>query len=514
MNDVYHPEAISKSYPDTPACIEARTGAVLTYAELNDRSNQIAHLFRDADVIAGDVIAVLCENHPDYYPVIWAAQRAGLYFVPISWHSTPEEAAYILENSEAKMFIASASFAQIAIRAHDLSGARALPYSLQGDVKGFQHLDDEIADKPTHSISDQSSGREMLYTSGTTGNPKAVKFALPKEPYDQAPQGDLFYKAAGYKPGAIILAPGPAYHASPLLATMAAHRFGATVLIINKFDAETCLSDIQSYGVTHMICVPTHFLRMLKLPDDVRLSYDVSSLEWIVHTAAPCPVEIKKGMIDWVGPIITEIYSGTERIGGSIITSEEWLKKPGSIGRAPGNTARVVDETTWTELPTGETGVIYFTQGEEFAYHNDPSKTKSIQSPQGWRTLGDIGRIDEDGFIFLTDRKSNMIISGGVNIYPQEVENRLLVHPKVSDAAVFGIPNVDFGEEVKAVVSLVAGIPETSELEEDLIAFCKKTLMSLKCPRSIDFLDTLPREENGKLYKSKLIEAYSNSATT
>lgn len=508
MSDHYHHSEIAETDPSRIACIKAGTGEKVSYKALDDATNQIAQLFRTHGLATGDSIVIFCQNDPAYYEIVWGAFRAGLYYTPVSWHSKPEEIEYIIKNSGAKAFIASARFSEVALRTRALCAHDILCFSLFEEINGFKRLEAEYSTKPVVPISDQTAGREMLYTSGTTGRPKGVKFPLTGAPIEQLADGDLFYKAEGYSKDAVVLAPGPAYHASPLLATMAAHRFGATLLVIDKFDAEEMLQYIEKYQVTHLVCVPTHFLRLLKLPRDIRRKYDVSSVQWIVHTAAPCPVETKQAMIDWFGPVVVEIYSGTERVGGSIIRSDEWLAHPGSIGKAPGNTAHVVDEETWQELPPGETGVIYFESKGSFSYHGDDAKTKSMYSPQGWKTLGDIGRIDEDGYIYLTDRKSNMIISGGVNVYPQESENRLATHPKVADVAVFGIPNEAFGEEVKAVVQLEAGIDPAPELAAELIDYCKDVLASLKCPRSIDFLDELPREENGKLYKKQLVERY------
>ncbi len=508
MTTGFHPSIHAASAPDSAACISATTGAVTTYAELDARSNQIAHWFRRNGIETGDSIVLLAENSPAFYEVVWAAQRAGLYYTPISWHSTAEEIAYIVTNAAAKVFFASALFAAPARQALAAVPDSVRGLSLNGAIDGFELCADVIAAEPTTPIEDQASGREMLYTSGTTGEPKGVKFALSGQPIDAAGPGDMFYQHEGYGPDAVVLAPGPAYHASPLLVTMAAHRFGASVLIVEKFDAEELLKLIARYGVSHMACVPAHFVRLLKLPADVRARYDVSSIQWIVHTAAPCPVDIKQAMIDWFGPIIVEIYSGTERVGGSIIRSDEWMQHPGSIGRSPDGSAHVVDEATWQECASGDTGVIYFDSPESFSYHGDTKKTESVRSPQGWMTLGDIGHIDADGYIYLTDRKSNVIITGGVNVYPQESENRLVTHASVADAAVFGIPNESFGEEVKAVVQVVPGVDAGSALEAELIDFCKAVLSPLKCPRSIDFLDQLPREANGKLYKQKLIDRY------
>lgn len=495
--------------PEATACILANRSEETSYRALEAATNQIAHLFRSLGLSIGDGIVVMCQNHMRYFELFWAAHRAGLYFTPISWHATAEEARYIIENSEAKAFIASSRFKDVAKDVQKSIGGDLSFLSVLGDVESFTPLEDLAVSHSTTPIADETAGREMLYTSGTTGRPKGVKFPLTGKPIEDTAPDDLSYIAEGYGPGAVVLAPGPLYHASPLMSSRAMHRFGGAVLIIDKFDAEETLRYIEQYQVTHLICVPTHFVRMLKLPDEVRKKYDVSSVTLIMHTGAPCPVETKYAMIDWFGPIIVEFYGGTERVGGALIRSEEWLAHPGSIGRSVMGAAYVVDEETWQPLPTGETGVIYFDTGEEFVYHGDQDKTNAMHSPQGWRTLGDIGRMDEEGYIYLTDRKSNMIISGGVNVYPQEAESRLITHPKVADVAVFGIPNEAFGEEVKAVVQPATGVAAGADLEVELIAYCKEVLAGFKCPRSIDFDPHLPRQDNGKLYKQALKARYS-----
>ncbi len=508
LSNRYYLSVHARSAPDSPACILAETGDVTTYLELEESTNQIAHLFRSLGLEVGDGIVVMCQNHSTYYKLFWASHRAGLYFTPISWHSTVEEAQYIIENSQAKAFIASSRFSDVASAVREKVSDRLNYLSVLGAIEGYVGLEEAANQMAITPIADETAGREMLYTSGTTGRPKGVKFPLSGKDIAETAPDDLSYIAEGYGSGAVVLAPGPLYHASPLMSSRAMHRFGGTALVIDKFDAEEVLRHIETYQVTHLICVPTHFVRMLKLPESVRQKYDISSVKLIMHTGAPCPVDTKYAMIDWFGPIITEFYGGTERVGGALIRSDEWLKHPGSIGKSVMGTAYVVDEATWTVLPAGETGVIYFDTGEAFAYHGDQEKTKAMYSPQGWRTLGDIGRMDEDGYIYLSDRKSNMIISGGVNVYPQEAESRLITHPKVDDVAVFGIPNEAFGEEVKAVVQPVAGLEGSPELEAELIAYCKQSLAGLKCPRTIDFDAKLPREDNGKLYKKALKDRY------
>ena len=508
MSDQYYLSMHAQQSPGSTACVLAESGEQTSYATLEATTNQIAHLFRNLGLGVGDGIVVMVQNHTRFYQLFWAAHRAGLYFTPISWHSKADEAKYIIENSGAKAFVAAARFAEVAQAANQSLPNDLICLSILGAIEGFDDLEHEMQGCEERPIADETAGRELLYTSGTTGRPKGVKFPLSGQPIAETAPDDLSYSAEGYGPGATVLAPGPLYHASPLMASRAMHRFGGRVLIVDKFDAEAILRYIETYKVTHLICVPTHFVRMLNLPDSVRKKYDVSSVKLIMHTGAPCPIETKHEMIEWFGPIIVEYYGGTERIGGAIIRSEEWLKRPGSIGRSVAGTAYVVDESDWSVLPAGETGVLYFDAGETFSYHDDEEKTQKMHSPQGWRTLGDIGRMDEDGYIYLSDRKSNMIISGGVNIYPQEAENRLVSHPKVADAAVFGIPNEAFGEEVKAVVQPLPGVEAGAGLEAELIAYCKQTLAGFKCPRSIDFSDELPRMDNGKLYKQALKQRY------
>lgn len=508
MSDGHFLSHHASATPKAPACIDATTGNIWSYAELEAASNRFAHLLYNLDLRPGDGVVFFCENRPEFYAMVWGAHRAGLYYTPIGWHSTTDEAIYILQDAEARVFVASDRFRDVAETAQRAVGGGLTGFSIGGPIGGFGALDDALASQPATALENEVAGREMLYTSGTTGRPKGVKFPLSGLPIDTSPPDDLFLHSDGYEPGAVVLAPGPLYHASPLLSTRAMHRFGGAVLVVDRFDAEETLALIERHGVTHLICVPTHFIRMLKLEPAVRERYDVSSLQRIQHTGAPCPMDVKYAMIDWFGPIIIEYYGATERVGGAMITSEEWLAHPGSIGRPLGPEAHVLDESNWEELPAGETGVIYFDAGESFDYHGDAEKTRSMYSPQGWITLGDIGHVDSDGYIYLTDRKSNMIITGGVNVYPQEAENRLITHPDVADVAVFGIPNADFGQEVKAVVQVAEGVIADGELEQRLIAYCKQQLATVKCPRSIDFQATLPRQDNGKLYKKELIAKY------
>ncbi len=509
----HHPSFHARSTPDKPAYIMADTGESVSYRQLDERSNQAAHLFRGAGLSRGDALVIFAENHARFFELAWGAQRSGLYYIPVSWHLTAAEILYIINDAGAKMFIASSRFSETAAEV-----AGALPgtvncLSLGGAIPGFLSYEAARDTHPASPIADECAGQDMMYTSGTTGHPKGVKKPLPEGPIHEVDAIAMMFLAEGYNTEAVTLSPGPLYHASPLHNSMYTHRFGGTGIVIDKFDAAELLSLIQRYGVKQLNCVPTHFVRLLKLPDEVRTAFDVSSVELVLHTAAPCPVEVKKQLIEWLGPVVLEYYGGTEGIGGAMIRSNEWLQHPGSIGKSISGSAHVLDEDNWQELAPGETGVIYFEHAAAFEYHNDAEKTASVSSPQGWMTLGDIGHIDDDGYIYLTDRKANMIISGGVNIYPQESENRLITHPLVADAAVFGIPNADFGEEVKAVVQLADGVQETGQTESDLITYCKEVLSPIKCPRSIDFRTELPRKENGKLYKRLLKAEYVNGDT-
>jgi acyl-CoA synthetase (AMP-forming)/AMP-acid ligase II len=365
-----------------------------------------------------------------------------------------------------------------------------------------------VAGYPATAIDDECEGREMLYSSGTTGRPKGVQKELPATTMGDASavpvQIAVNIGRAGIGPGAVYLSPAPLYHSAPLVYSMSMLRLGATVVVMEHFDPTLCLQLIERYGVTHAQFVPTMFTRLLKVPERER--YDLSSLRYAVHAAAPCPVAIKRQMLEWWGPIIHEYYGGTEDIGSTWITADEWLAHPGSVGR-PSTPAHIIG-LDGVELPTGNEGVVYFEGGRRFEYHNDPDKTASVYNDRGWRTLGDVGFLDDDGYLYLTDRASHMIVSGGVNIYPQEAENVLTTHPAVADVAVIGVPDTEMGEGVKAVVQLADPSAAGPELEAELIEFCKGELATYKCPRSVDFVDELPRDPNGKLYKRLLRDRY------
>ncbi len=499
-----HPFVHAAATPDTPAIIMAGSGASMSYAQLEARSNQVAQLLRAQGLQRGDTIVILMYNSLDYLPICWGAQRAGIVYVAMSTKLTADEAGYIVADSGAKAIFASAALGAVAAAAAPDVPAR---YVAGGAVAGFQDLDTALAAMPATRIADESCGRDMLYSSGTTGRPKGVRGPLPEGAIDA---GDaltglvaLLYQFA---PGMIYLSPAPLYHAAPLRYCMSVHRYGGTVVVMEKFDPETYLALVEKYQITHSQLVPTMFVRMLKLPDDVRRKYDLSSLKVAIHAAAPCPVDVKHAMIDWWGPVIYEYYSATEGAGFTSITPQEWLQKPGSVGKSILGAIRVLADDD-SLLPPGQTGRIYFHGGTSFSYHNDPEKTASVTGEHG-ATFGDIGHVDDDGYLFLTDRAAFMIISGGVNVYPQEAENALTLHPEVADVAVFGVPDAEMGEAVKAVVQPRDMARAGPELEAELIAFVRSRLSHVKCPKSIDFLAELPRHDTGKLYKRLLKDKY------
>jgi acyl-CoA synthetase (AMP-forming)/AMP-acid ligase II len=516
-----YPAVHAAATPDKPAYLMATSGETVTYAELEADSNRIAHLLRNAGIRQGDAIAICAENHPWYFKVCWAAQRAGLQYTAISSRLTVGEAEYIVNDCGAKAYVTSTYKAELAADLRERMPNVVLRVSMDGPIDGYETLSELIADLPTTPIADEAEGADMLYSSGTTGRPKGVKTKLPLTPMGTpSALSGLLQALYGATAGSVYLSPAPFYHAAPLRYCLNMMRFGATVIAMEHFDPEEALALIERYRVTHAQWVPTMFVRMLKLDPEVRNRYDVGSLQVAVHAAAPCPIPVKEQMIAWWGPKIFEYYAGTEGNGFCAITSEEWLSHKGSVGRNLVGAVHICDDDG-SELPTGEAGVIFFEGGiGTFEYHNDPEKTKSSRHPEHdtWSTLGDIGYVDADGYVYLTDCKANMIISGGVNIYPQEAENVLTMHPRVGDVAVFGVPNEEFGEEVKAVVQPVSwgdvDSPEKAEaLERELIEFCRQQLAGLKCPRTIDFEAQLPRHPTGKLYKRLLKDRYWEGRT-
>jgi acyl-CoA synthetase (AMP-forming)/AMP-acid ligase II len=483
------------------------SGEAVTYGQLEARSNQAAQLFRTLGLRPGDHIAFYLENNARFLEIVWGAQRSGLIYSPISSRLTAGEAAYIVNDSGAKAFIASAQLPATDELPALLSHAPTL-LRLGGSDARYGSWEDRAAAQPPTRIADEVAGSSMIYSSGTTGRPKGVRTTLRDEPINALNPVLLhLQKLVGFGRDTVYLSPAPLYHAAPLRWNMLVQALGGTCLIMERFDEREYLRHIDAERVTHSQVVPTMFVRLLKLPEAERRQYDVSSLQCVIHAAAPCPVQVKQQMIEWWGPILFEFYSATEGAGTTTITSAEWLTHPGSVGRPADNPIHILDDRG-RECASGEVGVIYFEGRREFSYHNDDAKLAECLNDKGWITTGDIGYLDAEGYLYLTDRKAFMIISGGVNIYPQEIEDALINHPKVMDAAVFGIPNEEFGEEVKAVVQPVDFARADAALAEELSAYCRSHLSALKCPKSIDFTVQLPRHPNGKLYKRLLREPY------
>ena len=504
-----HPGVHAANQPDKVAYVMAPSGESVTYRELNDRSNRLAQLLYARGIRPGDSIAICMENNARYFEVTWAAQRSGLYYTAMSSRLTPGEVEYILNDCGAKAFIASPHVREVATAVRDKAPGVETWLAVGGDIDGFEDYRAAVEAQRAEPLEKELDGADLLYSSGTTGRPKGVKPPLPLTPLGETPTGvqtvgQILY---GTNPEMVYLSPAPLYHAAPLRFCMAVLRLGGTVVVMEHFDPVEFLQLIGKHKVSHTQVVPTMFVRMLKLPQEERERHDVSSLTHCIHAAAPCPVPVKEQMIEWWGPIIYEYYAGTEGNGFVQCNSEQWLAHKGTVGTALVGKVHIVDDEG-NEVPTGESGTIYFEGGAEFEYHNDPEKTKESRHPKGWTTLGDVGYLDEDDFLYLTDRKAYMIITGGVNVYPQEAENVLTMHPKVVDVAVFGVPNDDFGEEVKAVVQPADMADAGPELERELIAYCKEHLADVKCPRSVDFEAELPRAPTGKLYKRLLRDRY------
>lgn len=510
----------AEATPDKPAVIMHPSGTVVTFGELEARANRLAHLFRRAGLAEGDTAAILMENNEHFHTVMWAARRSGLYYVPINTHLTAAEAAYIIDNSNARGIIGSAALRKTleglaAELPHGLpevlliaDGAEPSATSASSDLDGWQRYPECVADQPDTPIPDEVEGDLLQYSSGTTGRPKGIKRELPHLPPAEAPGLMTMLVAVWMQPDSVYLSPAPLYHTAPSVWSMTVQSAGYTTVVMKNFDPESALDAIQCYGVTHGQFVPAMFTRMLKLPESVRNSYDVSSLQRVIHAAAPCPVEIKKQMIDWWGPIVDEYYASSEAHGSTLISAEDWLAHPGSVGKAMTGSVHILGEDG-NELPPGEAGEIYFEGGNTFEYLNDPEKTAKSRNTRGWMTVGDIGYLDEDGYLYLTDRRHHMIISGGVNIYPQEAENMLVTHPKVLDAAVFGVPDDEMGQSVKGVVQTVDPADATAEFGDELLTWLRDRLAHYKCPRSISFEAQLPRTDTGKLYKQELVKKYS-----
>ncbi len=494
-----------------PAIVMAQSGETVTYAELEARSNRLAHLLRAVGLKRLDHYAVLMENHIRFVECCAAGERSGLYYTNVNSFLTAGEVAYIVNNSLSKVLITSEAKRDIALAA--MADCPNVEFCLIVDGPGHGdrvlNLEEATARFPATPIADESLGTGMLYSSGTTGKPKGVLRPLPLQPPAQGlPVLGVFTRLWRFREGQTYLSPAPLYHAAPWVGVAGTIRLGGTVIVMERFDEEQFLELVERHRVTHTQLVPTMFSRMLKLPDSLRRRYDASSLESAVHAAAPCPIPVKQAMIDWWGPIILEYYSATEAMGVTFCDSAEWLAHPGTVGRTVAGELHILDDAM-REVPTGQTGKLWFKTASPFEYFNDPLKTAEANSPdRTMSTVGDIGHVDADGYLYLTDRSAFMIISGGVNIYPQECENLLVTHPKVADAAVFGAPNEEMGEEVKAVVQLMPEFKPGPEMEAELIGFCRDHLSHHKCPRTIDFEVQLPRLPTGKLYKGPLRERY------
>ncbi len=497
--------------PDKIATVMLGSGETLTYRELNERSLRLANLFHRAGLQKGDVVALFMENNIRYHEIYWAAVRSGMYLCAVNKYLTAEEAAYIVNDSGAKALVTSVGVAAAA--GPMLADLDDCPIRLvaDGPLDGFERYEDEVEKHNADPLESEPLGDFMNYSSGTTGRPKGIKRPLSGNTFaEPAPLDVLLNSLYGIDGDSVYLSPAPLYHSAPLAFTTGVHSHGGTIVVMEKFDPVESLQAIETYKVTHSQWVPTMFIRMLKLDESERSGFDLSSHQVAIHAAAPCPVDVKHQMLDWWGPIIWEYYGGTELNGMTVCNSEQWLAHPGTVGSAILGALHVCDEAG-AELPLGEPGTIYFERDVmPFEYHNDPDKTNDSKHPTNplWTKLGDVGYLDEDGFLFLTDRESFMIISGGVNIYPQEIEDAMVMHPKIADVAVFGVPNSDIGEEVKAVVQLADGIEASDVVRGELLEHAREKLARYKVPRSIDFEAELPRLETGKLYKRILKDRY------
>ena len=495
-------------FPDKPAVIDSATGQTRTYGELNDRSNRLARLMRARGLRPGDHISIFMENNLAYFDVLWAAMRSGLYLTTVNRYLTGEEAGYIVDNAESRVLIASAALAEPAqqIAAHAPNCGHWL--MADGTAPGFEDFEAAIAEHPAEPLAEEPAGTLMLYSSGTTGRPKGIYRPLPEGSISEAvnPAAALLAGLWQVDENTVYLSPAPLYHSAPIAFCSGVQTAGGTVVMMRRFDPVQALEAIDAHRVTHSQWVPTMFTRMLKLDEDERTGFDLSSHKVAIHAAAPCPPDVKRRMFDWWGPILYEYYGGTEMNGFTHCSPDEWLAHPGTVGRSVMGVIHICDEDG-LELPSGEPGIVYFElPAMPFEYLKDPGKTRDAQHPEhaNWTALGDVGYVDDDGFLYLTDRATFMIISGGVNIYPQEIENEMVMHPKVADVAVIGVPNPDMGEEVKAIVQPLEGVEAGAALGEELMAYARERIAHYKCPKSIDFRAELPRLPTRKLYKRLL----------
>jgi long-chain acyl-CoA synthetase len=491
------------------AIIVAETGATTTYEELNRKSIQCARFFSEQGLAFGDHIALMVENLPEALIVSWAAFRCGLYVTPVNWHLKAEEAAYVVNDCMAKLVVISPGLASIADELDQSIAPDVARWALGSDIGNYRFLEAAWDACSAQPLQEELQGTMMYYSSGTTGKPKGILNPLERHATDSRPDPlwPLLKGLYNFSADTVYLCPAPLYHAAPIAWSMAVLRLGGTVVLMRNFDAHQALQAIEVFKVNRAQFVPTMFVRMLDISEDERAHYDTSSLEVAVHAAAPCAVAVKRAMLDWWGPIIYEYYAGSEGVGFTAIGPEEWLTHPGSVGRSMAGTVHILDDDE-EELPQGVVGTIYFESAGTVEYHRDEDKTRGSRSGQGWSTYGDVGYMDQEGYLYLTDRRSHLIISGGVNIYPQEAENVLINHPSVYDLAVIGVPHAEYGESVKAVVQLHAGITQSDDLARELIDYCHQHLTRYKCPRSVDFVESLPRLPSGKLLKRELMARY------
>jgi len=502
---VQHPSAHVAARGDKHALVMGASGETRTYRQLEDASNRVAQLLRARGLRTGDRVAVLLVNRPAWYEVVWGALRAGLYVTPVNFHLTAGEAGYIVADCGARALVADAGLAgTVAAMGADLGGV-GTRLAVGGELPGFEPYAEAVAAMPAEPIGDESEGSWMLYSSGTTGRPKGVKPPLRGDALG-APQpfASLLVGLYGFSESTVYLSPAPLYHAAPAGWTTMTQRLGGTAVVMERFDAEEWLALVERHRATHSQLVPTHLVRLLKLPDDVRRRYDLSSLELVVHAAAPCPPDVKRAALDWLGPIVHEFYSGSEGSGFCAIGPQEWLDHPGSVGRSLMGAVHIVGEDG-EDVPVGEEGQVWFVSATRFEYHGDPAKTATAWNDRGWSTMGDIGRLDADGYLYLTDRVANTIISGGVNIYPREAEDVLIVHPAVHDVGVVGVPDDEMGQRVVAFVQVEPGVAAADALGAELLAWCRERLTHYKCPTEVRFIDELPRLPTGKLLKRALV---------
>ncbi|WP_257890432.1 AMP-binding protein [Rhodococcus sp. USK10] len=511
---MYAAEVASRT-PDRVALIMNDTGEQRTYREFEDAANQVAHLLRSYGLEPADRVAVFMTNSLQMLEVEGGAERTGLYYTLVNSHLTSAEASWIINDCRARVVFTTSTIAEAAHQLPALCPGVEHWVMVDADAAPFVDYAEEIGSQPVSHVPDERLGLPMHYSSGTTGRPKGIlrpmPVADPREPIPLMKQAESVYSM---RDGMVFLQPAPLYHGGPHSHLTASLRMGGTAIVMEKFDAETFLATVEKYGVTNTAVVPTMFSRLLQLPDDVRAKYDVSSLEAVVHGAAPCPPGVKHQMIDWFGPILIENYGTTEAIGATNVDSHEWLQRPGTVGRPIFGELLILDGEG-NEVPARTIGQIWWRGSTNFEYMNDAEKTRSTRRDGGrTSTCGDIGYVDEDGYLFVTDRIAFTIISGGVNIYPKEIEDVLVMHPAVGDVAVIGVPNDDFGEEVKAVIQVRPGVTPGPELERALIAFCREQLAGFKCPKSVDFLEDLPRLASGKMAKGKLRALYTSEPSS